>query len=66
MATAVCCSQSMSKLGRHQRTIHLPEEEPWVIPPQSLPEKRRADPEPGPAPAPEKQREPVPAAPFRP
>jgi hypothetical protein len=57
---------SMSKLGRHQRTIQLPEEEPWVIPPQPLPEKQRADPERRPASAPEKQQTPVPAAPFRP
>jgi hypothetical protein len=56
----------MSKLGRHQRTIQLPEEEPWVIPPQPLPEKQHADPERRPASAPEKQQTPVPAAPFRP
>jgi hypothetical protein len=56
---------AMSKLGRHQRTIYLPEEDPWVIPPQSLPAKRHADPEPVPAAVPEKQREPVPAAPLR-
>jgi hypothetical protein len=57
---------AMSKLGRHQRTIYLPEEEPWGIPPQPLPEKRQAEPEPVPAPVPEKQRSPIPAAPVRP
>ena len=57
---------AMSKLGRHQRTIYLPEEEPWVIPPQSLPEKRQTDPEPVPAAEPQKQRKSVPAAPLRP
>jgi hypothetical protein len=56
----------MSKLGRHQRTVVLPEEEPWVIPPEPAPEKRQAAPEPLPARRPDEQRTPVPAAPARP
>ena len=54
---------AMSKLGRHKRTIHLPEEQPWAIPPQPLPEKRQADAEPVPAGMPDRLPGPVPAAP---
>ncbi len=50
----------MSKLGRHERTIRLPEEEPWLIPPQQ-PERERPEPHPVPERVPDKEREPVPA-----
>jgi len=54
----------MSKLGRHRRTITLPDEEPWVIP-APVPEKRSADSEPAAVPVPARQPKPVPAAPAR-
>jgi hypothetical protein len=50
----------MSKLGRPVRTIRLPEEEPWVIPPPQ-PERERSRPGPAPVSVPEKERERVPA-----
>ena len=62
--TSGVCSMSMSKLGRHRRTITLPDEEPWVIP-APVPEKRIADPEPAAVPVPARQPKPVPAAPAR-
>ncbi|HEX6537938.1 MAG TPA: hypothetical protein VF155_02000 [Candidatus Dormibacteraeota bacterium] len=50
----------MSKLGRHERTIRLPEEEPWRLPaPEPAPQ--RAEPVREPAPVPQKEREPAPA-----
>ena len=50
----------MSKLGRHERTIRLPDEEPWrVAPPEPAPE--REQPVRTPAPTPDTEREPVPA-----
>lgn len=49
----------MSKLGRHERTIRLPDEEPWrVAPPEPAPE--RPEPVRDPATVPDKEREPVP------
>jgi len=49
----------MSKLGRHERTIRLPDEEPWRVgPPEPAPETEQPIPEP--APAPDREREPVP------
>ena len=50
----------MSKLGCPVRTIRLPDEEPWVIPPRQ-PERERKAPEPVPVSVPEKERKPVPA-----
>lgn len=49
----------MSKLGRHERTIRLPDEEPWVVPPPQ-PAPERAQPLRAPA-RPEEEREPAPA-----
>lgn len=50
----------MSKLGRHERTIRLPDEEPWrVAPPDPAPEREQPAREP--AAVPEKEREAVPA-----
>lgn len=49
----------MSKLGRHERTIRLPDEEPWrAAPPEPAPEREQPIREP--APGPDRQREPVP------
>ena len=50
----------MSKLGRHERTIRLPDEEPWQLPP-SQPEQEPERTVREPAPAPQKERELVPA-----
>ena len=50
----------MSKLGRHQRTIRLPDEEPWNIPPEQ-PSRERGQPRPVPVTAPEPEHEPVPS-----
>ena len=54
----------MSKLGRHRRTIKLPDEEPWVIP-APAPERRSAEREPSPAVVPERETRPAPAVPAR-
>ena len=49
----------MSKLGRHERTIRLPDEEQWrVAPPGPAPEREQPVREP--APTPDREREPVP------
>jgi hypothetical protein len=49
----------MSKLGRHERTIRLPDEEPWQLPaPEPAPE--REQPVRTTEPAPQEEREPAP------
>lgn len=50
----------MSKLGRHERTIQLPDDEPWRLP-APHPAPQREQPVREPAPVPQKEREPAPA-----
>jgi len=50
----------MSKLGRPVRTVRLPEEEPWGIPPPQ-PQQEPRLPERVPVSAPVRERKPVPA-----
>ncbi len=49
----------MSKLGPHERTIRLPDEEPWRLPPPE-PASERGEPVRTAEPVPNEEREPAP------
>jgi len=51
----------MSKLGRHERSIRLPEEDPWGLPPAQRPEREPERTAAPPRPAPAERPAPVPA-----